>query len=87
MPPNPQELLSQTYFSDLLNELAKYFDLLIMDTPAATLYSDATAVSLRSSASIVVARQGHTKVEQLRQMNDSLRRTGGNILGSVLLDF
>lgn len=87
MPPNPQELLSQIYFSDLLNELTKYFDLLIMDTPAALLYSDATAVSLRSSASIVVARQGHTKVEQLKQMNDSLRRTGGNLLGSVLLDF
>lgn len=87
MPPNPQELLSQTYFSDLLNELTKYFDLLIMDTPAALLYSDATAVSLRSSASIVVARQGHTKVDQLKQMNDSLRRTGGNLLGSVLLDF
>lgn len=87
MPPNPQELLSQTYFSDLLSELTKYFDLLIMDTPAALLYSDATAVSLRSSASIVVARKGHTKVDQLKQMNDSLRRTGGNLLGSVLLDF
>ncbi|MCR2745920.1 polysaccharide biosynthesis tyrosine autokinase [Limnobacter parvus] len=87
MPPNPQELLSQSYFPELLNELSKHFDLLIMDTPAAILYSDATAVSLRSSASLVVVRQGHTKVEQLRRVNASLQSIGGNLLGSVLLDF
>jgi protein-tyrosine kinase len=87
LPPNPQELLSQTYFSDLLIGLAKHFDLVILDTAAASLYSDATAVSLRTSASIVVARKGHTQVDQLKQMNDSLERAGGKLLGSVLVDF
>ena len=87
MPPNPQELLSQTYFADLLKELNQHFDLLILDTPASLQYSDSTAVSLRSNASIAVARQGHTKMEELRQMTDRLRRTGGNLLGSVLLEF
>lgn len=87
LPPNPQELLSQAYFPDLLNELSKQFDLLILDTAAGLPYSDATAVALRTSASIVVARQGHSKVEHLRQMSEGIRKTGGNLLGSVLLDF
>lgn len=87
LPPNPQELLSQTYFADLITGLAKHFDLVILDTAAALLYSDATAVSLRSSASIVVTRKGHTRVEDLRQLNDSMQRTGGKLLGSVLVDF
>lgn len=85
--PNPQELLSQVRFSDLLAELAGHFDLIILDTPAALVYSDATAVSTRTSASILVARQGHSKVKHLRQLKDSMSRTGRNLLGSVLLDF
>lgn len=87
LPPNPQELLSQVRFADLLNELASHFDLIILDTPPTLLYSDATAVSSRTSASIVVARQGHSKVEEIRQLKDSMTRTGGNLLGSVLLEF
>lgn len=85
--PNPQELLSQARFPDLLNELAAHFDLVVLDTPAALLYSDAVAIATRTSASIAVARQGYSKVEQLRQLKESMSRTGGNLLGSVLLDF
>lgn len=87
LPPNPQELLSQARFSELLNELAGHFDLIILDTPATLLYSDATAVSTRSSASIVVTRQGHSRVEDIRQLHDSMSRTGRRLLGSVLLEF
>lgn len=85
--PNPQELLSQTGFSKLLNELASHFDLIILDTPAALLYSDAAAIASRTSASIVVVRQGCSKVEQLRQLRERMLHTGANLLGSVLLDF
>jgi protein-tyrosine kinase len=85
--PNPQELLSQVRFPELLNELAGHFDLVIVDTPAALLYSDAMAISTRTSAAIAVARQGHSRVEHLRQLKESMSRAGGNLLGSVLLDF
>lgn len=85
--PNPQELLSQARFQKLLTELASHFDLLILDTPAALVYSDATAVSARTSASIVVTRLGHSKVGHLRQLNDNLSRTRTKSLGAVLVDF
>lgn len=87
MPPNPQELLSQSTFAELLNELTNYFDMLVLDTPAALIYADATAVSLRSHASIMVTRQNHTKVNELTQLSNNLQRHGGKVLGSVLLDF
>lgn len=85
--PNPQELLSQARFPELLNELAAHFDLVILDTPAALLYSDAAAIATRTSASIAVARQGYSKVDNMRQLKESMTRTGRNLLGSVLLDF
>ena len=85
--PNPQELLSQARFPELLDELTAHFDLVILDTPAALLYSDAVTIATRTSASIAVARQGYSKVEQLRHLKESMSQTGGNLLGSVLLDF
>lgn len=85
--PNPQELLSQASFSKLLGELASHFDLIILDTSAALVYSDAAAISSRTNASIVVARQGHSRVEQLRQLRERMLSTGANLLGSVLLEF
>jgi receptor protein-tyrosine kinase len=87
LPPNPQELLSQSAFANLLTEFTNYFDILILDTPAAMVYADAAAVSMRSHASIVVTRQNHTKVHELTHLSDNLRRLGGKVLGSVLLDF
>mgnify|MGYP006173277213 CR=1 FL=1 len=48
LPPNPQELLSQGAFADLLAEFTNYFDILILDTPAALIYSDAATVAKRS---------------------------------------
>ena len=87
LPPNPQELLSKGSFANLLDGFAKQFDLVILDTPAALLYSDSIAVSMRCSASIVLARQGHTRVDDLQQITDKLSPTGARVLGSVLLDF
>ncbi|MEQ9108454.1 MAG: polysaccharide biosynthesis tyrosine autokinase [Limnobacter sp.] len=87
LPPNPQELLSQGAFADLLAEFTNYFDILILDTPAALSYSDAATVAKRSHASIVVARQDHTKADELTHLSDNMHRHGGKVLGSVLLDF
>lgn len=87
MAPNPQELLLQNRFCKILDELDSHFDLLILDTPAALVYSDAAAVSTRTGASIVVTRIGQTKVEHLRQLSESLSSTNTNSIGSVLLDF
>ncbi|MCE2745132.1 MAG: polysaccharide biosynthesis tyrosine autokinase [Burkholderiales bacterium] len=87
LPPNPQELLSQTRFSVLLEELSSHFDLVILDTPASRLYSDAAAVSSRSNASILVTREGQSKVGYIRELQDSMVKTGVNLLGSVLLEF
>lgn len=85
--PNPQELLSQARFADLLKKLSGHFDLIILDTPASSLYSDAAAVSARTSASLVVVRQGHSRMEEVRQLHVSSSKTGVNLVGSVLLDF
>ena len=40
-PPNPSELLGRPVFSELLRELAKEFDVILLDTPAASEAADA----------------------------------------------
>jgi protein-tyrosine kinase len=86
-PPNPQELLSHARFSVVLAQLAQRFDIVILDTPAATQYADANAVSMRAGAALAVARQGHTSMAGFKQIREDLQRLGANVLGSVLLSF
>lgn len=86
-PPNPQELLSQTRFKDLLKLLGSQYDLLVIDTPAYLQNSDATSVTMRTGACVAVARVGVSKKGQLDAMRKDIAQTGGHLLGAALLDF
>jgi receptor protein-tyrosine kinase len=85
-PPNPQELLTRARFATLLSEAAAAFDVVIVDTPAASLYADAQIVGSRAGASVLVARTGQTDAKRLRRAHAALCESGANIVGTVLND-
>lgn len=84
VPPNPQELLGRAAFSTTLRSLSHDFDVIIIDTPAATEYADAQTVALRSGASLMVARKNQSSLRDLTQLTHHLRQAGGKLVGSVL---
>ncbi len=86
MPPNPQELLGRHLFSTLLQSMGESFDVIIIDTPAASAYADAHTVAVRAGAALLVARQGSSSVPQMAQLTQGLREFGVTVLGSVLND-
>jgi protein-tyrosine kinase len=86
IPPNPQELLGRPNFSSLLQSLGENFDVIIIDTPAASAYADAHTVAVRAGAALLVARQGHSSVPQMAHLTQGLREFGVSVLGSVLND-
>jgi chain length determinant protein tyrosine kinase EpsG len=84
LPPNPQELLGRHHFSTLLRTMGESFDVVIIDTPAASAYADAHTVAVRAGAALLVARQGLSSVPQMAQLTQGLRDYGVKVLGSVL---
>ena len=83
-PPNPQELLGRQQFHKLLQAFAEDYDVIIMDTPAASHYADAHTVAVRAGAALLVARQGMSSVPKMAQLTHGLREFGVGVLGSVL---
>jgi chain length determinant protein tyrosine kinase EpsG len=86
-PPNPQELLSRPVLATLLDELAGKFDLVLLDTSAARIFSDAKSVAFRAKSALVLARKNHTRVDETNSMIRELHETGTCVVGTVINSF
>lgn len=84
LPPNPQELLGRPQYLRLLQSLDEDYDVIIMDTPAASHCADAHTVAVRAGAALLVARQGVSSLPKLAQLTHGLREFGVGVVGSVL---
>jgi tyrosine-protein kinase Etk/Wzc len=68
-PPNPSELLLNGEFTDLLEELKKEFDYIVIDTPPVGLVTDGIMAMRKSDLSIYVVRANYSKREFLNNIN------------------
>ncbi|MBL8376619.1 MAG: chain length determinant protein tyrosine kinase EpsG [Burkholderiales bacterium] len=83
-PPNPQELLGRVAFVELLQELGKNFDTIIIDTPATGAFADAHTVAARAGAALLVARKNLTSASELQMLARSMQQSGVELVGSAL---
>ena len=86
-PPNPQELIGRSAFAELLQSLAGEYDVVIVDTPAASEYPEAQVIATHASAALIVARKDRTSMPEAISLTRSLQQTGAIPVGSVLNDF
>jgi len=61
VPPNPSELLHSTRMKDLLNELSKIYDYVLVDTAPVGLVSDSIPLIRNSDINLFVIRSGSSK--------------------------
>jgi receptor protein-tyrosine kinase len=87
IPPNPQELLGRPIFDLVIERFTDQFDVMIIDTPAASATADAQIVSRRAGAAVMLARRGVTRQAQLTGVTQTLVQTGVNVVGSVFNEF
>lgn len=87
LPPNPQELLSRPAFSALRTELESSYDVVLYDSAAFSLGSDALALAARTGGVLLVARKNHTPVADINAMTEQMLHSGAQVIGSVLVDF
>ena len=84
IPANPSELLGSGRMSELLDQLEKDFDIIIMDTPPALAVTDPAVLSRLASTSVVVVRQGRTRTNELKSTVQRLAVAGKPIAGVVI---
>ncbi len=70
IPPNPAELLIHPRTKELMDELTKRYDYILMDAPPIGVVTDAQLLSRYADCCLYLIRQGFTYKEQLRIPND-----------------
>jgi len=83
VPPNPLELLSGSEFPILLEQLKQRFDVVLVDTPAASSGADAQMIAARAGGALVLAREGRTRFQDLQSLAASVVSGNAVIVGSV----
>lgn len=84
VPFNPSELLGTANIDFLLDLLKKEFDLIIIDTPPASIITDALLFATKVDYMFLVASSRKTKKETLLNTKKAIEAVGGKIPGIIL---
>lgn len=84
LPPNPSELLSSQHMANLLDELKRRFDIVLIDAPPVLPVTDAAVLASRCDGVMVLVRHGKTTRNQVRAVTDALKAVSARLLGTVM---
>jgi capsular exopolysaccharide synthesis family protein len=84
LPPNPAELLMSHKFAVVLDELAKRFDRVILDSPPLQLVTDAVVLSKQADGVILVVHADRTLRDDIKRATRQIRHVGGAIFGVIV---
>ena len=87
IPPNPAELIISDAMGEMIEELKKLYDYIILDTPPVGLVSDALELAQFCDATLYLVRQGITKKGMLSVVNEKHKRGELHNISIVLNDF
>lgn len=83
-PSSPTELLGKERLGQLLEELKKVFDYVIIDTPPLGSVVDAAVIARKSDASILVIAADRSSKNMVKGLVSQLKQANPNFLGVVL---
>ncbi|EKT4551191.1 polysaccharide biosynthesis tyrosine autokinase [Flavobacterium psychrophilum] len=87
VPPNPAELIMGESMKEMLEELKKKYDYIILDTPPVGLVSDALELTPYCDATLYIVRQNVTKKDMLTLVNNKHKRGELNNISIVFNGF
>jgi len=86
VPPNPQELLGRPVFTELLLSISHDFDVVIIDTPAASKFADTQTIAVRAGAALMLTRKNRSSIPDIVHLSRTLQQSGATLVGSMLND-
>lgn len=87
VPPNPQELIGRANFPQLIKYASSMFDVIIVDTPAQSISSDAQMFASFTRGAILTARLNHTSVSEMSSLKNQIQGSGATVIGAVVNSF
>ena len=84
MAPNPSELLASPSMKDLLSEMEKRYDYIIIDTPPCNVVTDALVFAQEVAGVVIAVRENYTIHPMLERLLDQMDFAGIKVLGIVL---
>ena len=82
--PNPLQLLDTKKMEKLINDLAKGFDIVLVDTPPIGLLVDAVALAKYCDGALMVVGYRKGKQREIGDAVENIKQTGCMMLGAVL---
>jgi protein-tyrosine kinase len=82
--PNPQELLNRDGLVELLSDLDKMYDVILIDTSPSNLGMDYLTVVAKVKAAIIVARKDTTLINELAELKAQIEIANAQIVGSIV---
>lgn len=86
IPANPSEILNSQNFLDLLDQLSKAYDLVLIDSPPVLPVTDARVLAASVDGVILALRAEKTTRSAAMSARDQIQSVGGRILGLVVND-
>jgi len=83
-PPNPSELLGSQRMIELLGDLARDYDYVLLDTPPINAFTDSSVLAAHATGTVLVAAHGGTTFPALERARQNLERVGAKVLGLVM---
>ena len=87
IPPSPTELLSSIAMHQLIDDLSKRYDLVLIDSPPVLGLADAPVLAALVESVVVVIQSDHSRRGSLKASLRRLRSMRSNIIGGVLTKF
>jgi capsular exopolysaccharide synthesis family protein len=82
--PNPMALFSSARMSELIHELSKQYEFVVLDGPPILGLADSVVLASQADGVVLVTRAGKTPRSLLRQSVAQLKRTGAVVLGAAV---
>ena len=84
LPPNASELLGSAHMRELLSQLSRQADVLLLDSPPATALADAAVLATQTDGVLLVLDAGNTRREAARRASEALGRVNARVVGAIL---
>lgn len=81
---NSSELLSLSYFADLLKHLRNQYDYVIIDTPSIGEVTDGIIIAKYCDGNIMVIEPGIVPYKLAQKVKDQIEKSGSKVLGVIL---
>lgn len=81
---NPMPYLCSEKLDTFVRDMREEYDYVVIDTPSLECVTDAVIISVKADAAILVAKMGHTTLDDIKKAQEQFEKVNAKLMGVVL---